>query len=576
MSAGSRCGSIVAMPVKEWIRKLEHPLDPELREAFRRIYGDEEDVIEKRRHLYLEALKEFSEAYGSGSEVVISRAPGRVNLLGRHTDYMGGFVNPMATDTEIFALVEARDDDWVLLRNMDPKYRPKKFRIGDEMPPRKIVDLDDWDRWTAERFRERMRRGENLDWDDYIKGLTVYFQEYYRRADGTFAKRIKGMNVLVGGDLPPRRGMSSSSALVIAVAVAMKEINGIEMPVGEFIDRVGYSEWYVLTRGGSADHAAITLSKRGMISHIGSLPTRVEDVTYAPFPEGYCVVIVNSGVERPQDDEAKNYLRVTAAEYRLALLCIKSLYPEYARKLVWLRDVNTRNLKVDLARIYEILRSLPERVSRKELRKRISDAYQEELDAILSNHREPREGYKLRQRALFGLAEAERAVVFPEFLKRRDIKGILKLVKRSHDGDRVAKFDREGNRVPWNPGAFSTDERLDRLIATLRNRDSTPEEIEEAQLYWQPGGYERSIPQIDHLCDIVDYELGSYAAAQMMGAGLGGDVEVLIRRDKVEELRRILDEKYFKPYGVEPRIAVTYPGQGACLLGTPPKGLSFS
>jgi len=62
----------------------------------------------------------------------------------------------------------------------------------------------------------------------------------------------------------------------------------------------------------------------------------------------------------------------------------------------------------------------------------------------------------------------------------------------------------------------------------------------------------------------------------MMGAGLGGDVEVLIRRDKVEELRRTLDEKYFKPYGVEPRIAVTYPGQGACLLGTPPKGLSFS
>ena len=574
MAAGSQDQSTITISVKEWIGLLKYPLNPEIKEAFRRIYGDEE-VIEKKRKIYLKALKLFGEAYGFDSEVVISRAPGRVNLLGRHTDYMGGYVNPMATDTEIFAVVEARDDDWVFLRNMDPKYRPKKFRIGEEMPPRKIVDLDDWDRWTAEKFRERMRRGEHLDWDDYVKGLTIYFQEYYRETDGTFTKRIKGMNLLIGGDLPPRRGMSSSSALVIAVAVAMKEINGIEMPVGEFIERVGYSEWYVLTRGGSADHAAITLSKRGMISHIGSLPTRAEDVTYAPFPEGYSVVIVNSGVERPQDDETKNYLRVTAAEYRLALLWIKSLYPEYTQKLVWLRDVNTRNLKVDLARIYEILRSLPEKITREELRTRISEDYQEELDAILSNHREPREGYKLRQRALFGLAEAERAVVFPEFLKRNDIQGILELVRRSHDGDRVAKFDREGNPVPWNPGAFSTDERLDMLIATLRNEEASPEQIEAAQLYWQPGGYERSIPQIDYLCDIVYHELGSYAAAQIMGAGLGGDVEVLIRKDKIDELRKVLEDKYFRRYGIDPVMTVVYPGQGACLLSTPPKGPSF-
>lgn len=561
--------SVRPMPVRDWVRLLEQPLDPALEEELRRIYGGVEAEVEKRRRLYLEALKRFGEVYGPESEVIISRAPGRVNLLGRHTDYMGGFVNPMATDTEVFAIVEEREDDWVHLHNMDPRYGPKSFRISEELPDRKIADLEDWDRWTAERFRERMARGERLDWDDYVKGLVIYFQEYYKGPDGSIERRMKGMNLLVGGDLPARRGMSSSSALVIAVAMAMRQINGIEMSIGEFVDRVGHSEWYVLTRGGTSDHAAIMLSKRGMISHIGALPTRVEDVTYAPFPEGYCVVIVDSGVERPQDDETKNYLRVTAAEYRLALLWIRSLYPQYAERMIWLRDVNVRNLGVDLAQIYEMIKALPERTERGELRAKISEEYRDEMEAIFSNHREPEGGYKLRQRALFGLAEAERAVVFPDFLKRNDIEGILELVRRSQDGDRAAKFDREGNPIPWDPGAFSRDERLEELISILRDEGSPPELVEAAQLYWQPGGYERSIPQIDYLCDVVDYELGEYAAAQIMGAGLGGDVEVIIRRDKVPDLREVLIERYFKPYGIDPVLTVVSPGEGACLFRPP-------
>ncbi|RJS84854.1 hypothetical protein CW702_01910 [Candidatus Bathyarchaeota archaeon] len=562
------------LPVKEWIKLFEKP-SPGLMEAFTKIYGPDKAEIEKRRQLYLKALKMFGESYSYSSNVIISRAPGRVNLLGRHTDYMGGYVNPMATDTEIFAIVEARDDDWVHLRNIDPKYVPGKFRIRDELPERKIKDLDDWDRWTAERFRDRMRRGEVLTWHDYVKGLTIYFQEYFRKPDGSLDKRIKGMNILLGGDLPPRRGMSSSSALVIAVAVAMKELNDIEMPVGDFIERVGYSEWYVLTRGGSADHAAITLSKRGMISHIGSLPTRAEEVTYAPFPKGFSVVIVNSGIERPQDDETKNYLRVTAAEYRLSVLWIKSAFPEYADKIVWLRDINVRNLGVDLPRIYELIKSLPTKISRRKLEANISDKYSDELDAILSNHREPSGGYKLRQRALFGLAENERAVVFPEFLRRKDIKGILELIRRSHDGDRVAKFDEDGKRVEWDPGAFSTDDRLEKLISILRSEDSSPSEVEAAQLYWQPGGYERSIPQIDYLCDVIYHAMGEDAAAQIMGAGLGGDVEVLVRTEKIGDLKRVLIDKYFEKYGVEPSMTTVRPGQGACLFGIPPKGPSF-
>lgn len=555
--------------VSQWFRGLAEDSSDGLRGEFERIYGGDEKVIEERRNAYIKALNQFGKIFGFDAEVIITRAPGRVNVMGRHIDYMGGFVNPMATDTEIIALIQARDDDQVILHNLDPEFKAKSFRIGNELPEEKIRDLNHWDHWTAKKFKEKEARGETLDWDEYVKGLVVYLQDYDRRLDGSFTKKLRGMNLLLGSNLPPRRGLSSSSALVVSVALGIKETNEIKIPLGEFIDRVGYSEWYRFTRGASADHAAIILSRRGHISHISSLPTRAEEVTYAPFPEDYRVIVVSSGFERPQDEETRNYLRVTAAAYRLALLLIKNLYPEYAEKLGWLRDVTTRNLGVELAKIYEILKSLPEFIDRKELRNRLAERYHPELEIIFANHLEPRGGYKIRQMALYGLAEAERAVIFPEFLRRGNVKGMLELIMRSHDGDRVAKFDPEGRRLPWDAKIFSSEERLGELIAVLRSGHSTPDQIEFAQLYWQPGGYERSIAPIDHMCDIVSHNLGDYAAAQIIGAGLGGDVEVIIQKDKIEELRRVLTEEYCKHYGIELAMTTIFPGQGACLIRSP-------
>lgn len=550
------------MRVSEWIGAIEGGL---LSRELRRIHGHRAG---ERAELYLRALRLYLESFGD-DEVVVSRAPGRVNVMGRHVDYMGGYVNPMATSYEIVAVVGRRGDDWVVLRNVDPRYGPKRFRIWDVMPGRKLRSLREWDEWTARVHRERLARGEGYDWDDYVKGLVIYLQDYYRDEGGRPTKRIPGFNAVVGGDVPPKRGMSSSSALVVAVALAVRRFAGIGMPLAEFIDRIGYSEWYRLTRGGSADHAAIILSRRGFVSHLSCLPTRVEEVEYAPLPEGYVVAVIDSGFERPHTEEATNYLRVTAAEYRLALLVIKSLFPQYRDRLGLLRDVNARNLGVGLDAIYEILKAVPERATRRELRSLVADEYLDELEAIFANHREPPEGYKLRQRALYGLAETERARVFPEFLRRGDVEGVLRLIRTSHDGDRVAKFDADGRRLEWDPSRFSSDESLERYIRVLRDPRASPAEREAVQLHWIPGGYERSIEPIDFMCDMIEHRLGAYAAAQIMGAGLGGNVLVLVRADKVGELESVLAETYYARYGVKPTVTVVESGEGACLLRPP-------
>jgi len=551
---------VTGASIDEWIKFFSAP-SSRLREFLTQICGENPEAMETKRIMYLKAAEEFKNAFGSKGEVIFTRAPGRVNLMGRHMDFMGGYVNPIATETEIFTFTQARDDDWVYLRNMDPCYEPNCFRIMQELPEEKIRDLHHWDRWTVKRFNEDLKRGVKRGWDAYVKGLLIYLQNYYRLNDGRFIKRIRGMNILVGGNLPARRGLSSSSALVTAIALAVREINDIKIPLGEFIDLVGFSEWFVMTRGACADHAAIMLCKRGYVSHIGSQPTDVSKVTHAPFPEDYCVLIVGSGFERPQDEETRNFLRVTAASYEIATLLIKDFYPEYASKIKWLRDVSTRNLNVNLSKIYEILKSLPVKADRDDLRSLVSEEYLDDLEEIFSDHKAPRDGYKVRQVALYGLAEAERAHVFPKFLRERRIGKILRLIKTSHDGDRVSKFTPDGKRLPWDTGQFSSDERIDELLEMIDEG-----RLEEAQLYWQPGGFERSIPPIDHLCDIVDYFMEGRAEAQIIGAGLGGDVLILTRKKDVDKLREILREKYFKFYGVKEEITMVSPGQGASIF----------
>ena len=159
--------------VSQWLRGITEDFSKGLREEFERIYGGDEKVIEERRDAHIKALNQFGKIFGFDAEVIIARAPGRVNVMGRHIDYMGGFVNPMATDTEIIALIQARDDDQVILHNMDPEFEVKSFRIGNELPEEKIKDLNHWDHWTAKKFKEKEARGETLDWDEYVKGLSL-------------------------------------------------------------------------------------------------------------------------------------------------------------------------------------------------------------------------------------------------------------------------------------------------------------------------------------------------------------------------------------------------------------------
>ncbi len=431
----------------------------------------------------------------------------------------------MTLAREIVAAVASRKDDLIVLHNADPRYPPRSFRISEELPPHKRG------RWTEFIEEVRPPRG---DWANYVKGAVLMLQDFLGD------RPLRGMEMAVAGDIPEGSGMSSSSALVVASLEAALWANGLSIPPEEKVRIGGEGEWYVGTRGGSGDHAAMVFGRRNEVAHVRFFPLTVEEV---PFPEGYRVVACHSLREAKKSAGAKDVFNSRIAAYEIGLRIIRASFPDYAPKLEHLRDVNARTLGVDTARIYEIIKVLPLACSREEALESLPGE-REALERIFRTHNPLPEGYRVRDVCLFGLAECERGEVTAELLREGRMRELGELMYISHDGDRVVAY-RNGVPKPWSCPA--TDEYLDRLISDCRSQDSGRRK--RAMLRYQPGGYRCSTEELDMIVDLCK-EVPDVHGPGLTGAGLGGVVLALVEEGAEDRLYKVLEEGYYRPRGL--------------------------
>lgn len=490
------------------------------------------------------ALDRAEAALPAGSEVFLVRTSGRVNLLGMHVDHRGGPVNPIAIREAAF-VVRPRGDDAVRLFNAEPGPFPdRSFSISRELPEGAVSD---WEGWTARSFEERRRRGEAGDWANYAKA-PVLLLENRERAAGS-GRRLRGFDLVAASDVPRAAGLSSSSSVVVGAALAASAANGLGIGPEEMAPICGEAEWYVGTRGGSGDHAAILLGRRGQVCHIGSDPFSVARL---PLPPGASFVLANSLVEAKKTEGAKDGFNQRIACYEAGFMILQRCAPSLAGRAARLRDLLPDALGVGEAAIYGMLKALPARATRAGIR-RLLPGREEALDRIFRSHGEPADGYPLRGVVLFGLAEIARSRRAPAVLGAGDLEGFSELARISQEGERVTR--RSGTRRVSHRPSFA-DAEIDRWIA-----DAAP-------LWRQPGGYAASIEEIDRIVETCLSTAGCLSA-RLVGAGLGGSVLALVRRGAEGRLIERLEREYYLPAGLAPAAEVVEPGDGAAIL-TPP------
>ncbi len=219
----------------------------------------------------------YKQQFGHIPDLIVS-APGRVNLIGEHTDYNDGFVLPMAIDRKIFIGGSLRDDEEVCLYSLN-------FQESAQFS---ITSLRKEGKWT-----------------DYVQGVIDEFLKV--------GERIKGFDAVLYGDVPLASGLSSSAAIEVATAFFFAQVNEINMSPEEMAKLCQRAEnRFVGMNCGIMDQFISRLGQKG---HALYLDCRNLHYQLVPFEiKGYTVVICNSNVKRQLVDSAYNERRAQCEE----------------------------------------------------------------------------------------------------------------------------------------------------------------------------------------------------------------------------------------------------------------------
>ena len=463
------------------------------------------EQVDEQKARYVQLLEFFVEKYGD-KKVIITRSPGRVNLMGRHIDHRGGGINVMATDKDIVFVSAMRDDDEIRIANVDENFPDKCFSIGKTLGEKRY---EKWLDYLADERVVKELADSNGCWSNYVKSAVI-------KAQFETETPLCGMDMAASGTIPVAAGLSSSSSIVVAVMEAVVALNGLNLSDKEFINLCGEGEWFVGSRGGAGDHAAMKCGKANRIVHLGFKPFTLGES--AAFSERYAVIVANSMLKAKKSEGSKDKFNAKVAAYEFAFMLIKRLFPDYG--FVEFRDI----AKVrPYSEIYRILKAIPETVTRGAVLALLPE-YKERIKQIFATHIAP-DVYDLRGVALYGISECVRAERCMQLLNEGRYADLGEMMKISHNGDRVG-------------GAKITDELLDALAE------------QNADVALQCGTYDCSTPQIDYLCDVLNATDG-VLGSEIVGAGLGGCVVALVEKAKANAVIDVINEKYYNRYGYE-------------------------
>ena len=206
------------------------------------------------------AIALFQERHGAGVTPEVVFVPGRVNLIGEHIDYHNLPVLPMAIQRGVWIAYRRRDDRRIA-------------GVSGQAEP--ACDFD----WV-----ERLEPGAPGDWCNYVKAAA-------QAVAGKWGV-LHGLDAAVYGDLPPAAGLSSSSALLTGATLALLRANGVRASFEELMDVLPEGEYFVGTRGGGMDHAAVLAGRAGCAVLVEFAPVAVTPV---PIPQDWGFLIVHSG-----------------------------------------------------------------------------------------------------------------------------------------------------------------------------------------------------------------------------------------------------------------------------------------
>jgi galactokinase len=221
--------------------------------------------------------QEFGKHFGGQPDVIV-RAPGRVNLIGEHTDYNDGFVLPMAIDRAVWIALRMRDDQQILVYS--PHYKQAVS-----------FDLSDFNAGKS-------------GWIEYVRGVAWALHDN--------GNSLRGWEGVMAGDVPIGAGLSSSAALELATARALCATSGLEWNAPQMarIGQKAENQWVGINCG-IMDQMISAAAQR---DHALLIDCRSLETQLVPLPSGTAVIVLDTVTRRGLGDTAYNERRAQCEE----------------------------------------------------------------------------------------------------------------------------------------------------------------------------------------------------------------------------------------------------------------------
>ncbi|MCP4644178.1 MAG: hypothetical protein GY851_27295 [bacterium] len=506
----------------KWLHALATPTGP-LRETMLQVYGTDADTLADRTTLLRQVVERFITRFGD-LPVRIIRCPGRINLRGMHVDTHGGYINLMTHQREVVLAISPTSAPEITMANIDPEFDEVAFDTA--QAAQRLHDHSDWMSFITSPTTTADVGATRGHWEHYVRGSALATCWHTGNAPRSGAVGV------IGSDIPRGAALSSSAALCVSLVHGLSTLAGNPIEGNRLIVAGRDAEWYTGSRCGLSDQAAMVLGGRDETVNVllkpeGTSGLDTSSARHIPFPCDVGIVVANSLTERSLSGaEQVEYTRNRFA-YSLALEILRQ---EMAAQnhdapagpgALRLSDVSDEKLESmgGVQAIYKLLIQVPEEASIHALRKRyelpgLDASYDQYFGNVPDDMRPSTIG--LRGPLLYGLAESERARLFPDLLERGLFKRAGVLMTRGHDGDRRIE----------DTGATYTYRTDDDAIEALMHR-GTP-------LALCAGAYGASSAVLDMLVDAA-LEAGALGAS-LTGAGIAGSVIAMCRADETDAI----------------------------------------
>ncbi|EFA85107.1 hypothetical protein PPL_02104 [Heterostelium album PN500] len=564
--------------------------------------GKDYKNIKDRQKSYTNLLEQsIASGFDKDKPVILTASNGRDRVFMGHSDFvgLGGFTINATTINEILCVMQLKDDPnpRVILSNIDKQFQQQSFTID---------EID-------QLLNQNLRDDKSIPtlwppqhWENYIKCCLAYLlapanREKYpnvARSLKELSTQKKSILAMFSADgslgLSWTGGVSSSSALTGAFSISLNRLLGWNLSLEQLAD-IDFGEYYLGKNAGSSDKTSQLFSRKGQISVIGSIPERF--IKCLKFPSEIVVLMAESPIPRLSTQKSKQWL-----DQQIAIGSVKGCTTEQVS--VWANSIMksfSSKVFVESVKFFQTSIEFNLEQSMKQ-----SGLSKDELNAVklslengllreltvggriisylpeLENKRKrailtfkmlkllPEEieidGIKLwmRKSILYALSEIERGFVYQELVqslssgalnqqqKKLFVERLMTIVKKAHEGDKQTTDYRNGfSKTAWGEMEQSnyTDLAFDNNIKTLSGKDDNDFDV---GLYYYPGGYQRSLPEIDELAHLISTQFSGTAALRIAAAGLGGSVCVHCHIDQQKEVKDLLSKHNYIVRGVEP------------------------